>query len=155
MDGTTTLILLLLNVPHALTSVCPHDPLVRAGTALRVLGRIYRTVLSEGPAGGVVSERLDLPEGGLDAGLLMAVLGTVLRYVDSSLESDRLSALQTICSFASHPSSLCLILEDPVLLAAWLGELGALPPQCHTPSSEPRAASDGKCKAFLSLAANA
>lgn len=94
-----------------------------AGTSLRVLGSLYRTVFSQpvDGAAGASPETLEAASSSLDPTLIRAVLSTVIQYAESTRDSDRLSALQAICGFAGNsPVALRLILEDPVLLSAWL-----------------------------------
>jgi hypothetical protein len=77
---------------------------------------VYRTLLSEESQA----------EGGLlrasgEEGLLAELMSTMVQYVDSANEANRLSALQAICSFASaSPTALRKVLEQPALLCAWL-----------------------------------
>lgn len=91
------------------------------GTSLRVLGSVYRTMFSESrreeEAGGSEEAR----RRSLDPQLVRAVLSTVMQYAESNRDADRLSALQAICGFAvGSPVALRLILDDPVLVSAWL-----------------------------------
>lgn len=50
-----------------------------------------------------------------------AILSTVLKYADSSRDTDRLSAMQAICSLVgASTEGLRLVMEDPVLVQTWL-----------------------------------
>ena len=91
--------------------------MVITGTSLRVLGMIYRTVFVSGQEGTTTLTGAS-PS---DPRLTRAILSVVLKYVDSSRDTDRLSAMQAICSFAGASSEgLRLVIEDPVLLRTWL-----------------------------------
>jgi hypothetical protein len=89
----------------------PHP--ILGGTALRVLGVLYQTVLRSSSEGG--------REGGGKDDEIMLVMSTVLRYSESRREADRLAALQVLCGFAqASREGMRKVVEDPVLLENWL-----------------------------------
>ena len=98
----------------------PHP--ILGGTALRVLGGLYQTLLQND---GVRGREGGREGGGEDEEIMLLLMSTVLRYSESRRESDRLAALQVLCGFArTSREGLRKVLEDPVLLESWLGMRG-------------------------------